>query len=599
MSLARKAGLPSVLVLKPLPAGMANGAFRAALTFTSIQAAIDAAAPGSVVLVPAGIYNEQLTIVKPITLSGPDPGQGEAIINAAGLPTRPTVWIQASQVTVRQFTIEDGPGQAVVVGSNDHLNLTAVTIEDNKISGHGRAGILTLFSAAIKIQRNELSGNATAIGFGRAGVYLSPHGPCQVSNNVIHNNALDGIYASGSDSGLVIEGNDIQHHSNSGITLAWDERQVSIKGNTISACGSGNADEQGGIVIIQSCAELIENNIIENCNRYGLIWGWVPTTGPIPAEILIQGNIIRTCARDAIYLFSQGPGGFISPDLYPLEPQVSGNSLLGNTRAGIYVSNLYYYSPGNANPTIVDNKFIDNGWGVYNATAQTVTAINNWWGAASGPFNPTLNPAGAGDPVSDRVDFIPWQTLPQPVGVDCVEVVRVLGWCVGDSCFTEQINLPARFKKPGPGLKPAAVAGQIKEHQCTVVSVDANELEGRLDITVRVELVINFWLKDAEGGLLYQFEHEVERLLNLALAVPDLKSASCPQGWSISAGLMKDSCQPRLFASGGPPILLSIISLCFSLQATTPARICLPVYSVDDLWAGEKSPFTPLAHTIK
>ena len=56
----------------------------------------------------------------------------------------------------------------------------------------------------------------------------------------------------------MIEGNVIEQHNFGGITLAWDERNVAICRNTIRACGAGTNDEQGGIVILQSSAELIE-----------------------------------------------------------------------------------------------------------------------------------------------------------------------------------------------------------------------------------------------------------------------------------------------------------------------------------------------------
>ncbi len=46
---------------------------------------------------------------------------------------------------------------------------------------------------------------------------------------------------------------------------------------------------------------------------------------------------------------------------------------------------------------------------VRNAGKQLwVDARHNWWGAASGPQHPTLNPTGEGSAVSDRVRFLPW-----------------------------------------------------------------------------------------------------------------------------------------------------------------------------------------------
>lgn len=109
--------------------------------------------------------------------------------------------------------------------------------------------------------------------------------------------------------------------------------------------------------------------------------------------------------------FSQGPGGFIPPDPFPLEPLVCGNTMQNNGRAGVYVSNLYYFSPGNANPAIHYNSLTGNDWGVFNGTAGIVDAVNNWWGDSSGPFNAAQNPEGTGNPVSDNVDFVPWLTM--------------------------------------------------------------------------------------------------------------------------------------------------------------------------------------------
>jgi len=47
----------------------------------------------------------------------------------------------------------------------------------------------------------------------------------------------------------------------------------------------------------------------------------------------------------------------------------------------------------------------------YSTNAAAVQdATGNWWGAASGPYHPTTNPAGTGNEVSDNVDFDPWRT---------------------------------------------------------------------------------------------------------------------------------------------------------------------------------------------
>ncbi|MBE0465630.1 MAG: right-handed parallel beta-helix repeat-containing protein [Candidatus Desulforudis sp.] len=398
---------------------MSNGEIRQAQTRSFvIQDAIDAAAPGATVVVPPGTYNEQLIIDKPLTLTGPDPAVGVAIVDAAGMAAVPTIHILAGDVTVNRLTIENGPLHGIRAGSAAFPNLTNIVITNNIIRGHGNAGVLTNHGAAMHIENNVIEDNGQGTGFNRVGVVLFPHGASQVIGNTIKNNTIDGIFARASSSGLLIEDNDIEDHLNSGVTLVWDERNVTIRDNRIKNAGIGGFDETGGIVIIQSMAEEISGNTIKNCNRSGIFWGWVPSTGPAPAEILITNNRIEDSARDAIYLFSMGPGGWIPPDPFPLEPLIQGNSLKNSVRAGVYVSNLYYYSPGNANPTIHFNNIENNTWGVFNATAKTVDGTNNWWGDASGPFHLTLNPTGLGDPVSDRIDFIPW--LGEPVAV-CVD----------------------------------------------------------------------------------------------------------------------------------------------------------------------------------
>ncbi len=375
----------------------------------SIQDLIDSATPGSIVDVPLGIYNEQIIIDKPLTLQGPLSG-GAAVLDAIGLSSIPVIHILSDNVTVKRLTVTNGPLHGIQVGSAAAVNLTNIVITNNNIIINSNAGILTNHGASMTINNNIINDNGLGSGFNRVGIVLYPHGVTNISDNTIANNATDGIFARGSDTGLIIENNVIENHPNSGITLAWDERNVSIIGNFIENCGTGSFDEQGGIVITQSMAEVIKDNTIKDCRYSGIFWGWVPTTGSPPPQILITGNKIKDSLRDAIYLFSQGPGGFIPPDIFPLEPVIKGNTLSDSGRAGVYVSNFYYYGPGNAKPTINENIITGNQWGVFNATVQVVNAVNNWWGSSSGPYHPLLNPDGTGDPVSDRVDFIPWMT---------------------------------------------------------------------------------------------------------------------------------------------------------------------------------------------
>jgi len=107
---------------------------------------------------------------------------------------------------------------------------------------------------------------------------------------------------------------------------------VTIEGNTIKNCGLGTDQFQGGIVIFQAMAERIVDNTITNCYR-GIMWGG-SSDGTPPDLILISSNRISNSATDGIFLYSQGPGGFVPPDPFPLRPLISGNQIMAMAMPG-------------------------------------------------------------------------------------------------------------------------------------------------------------------------------------------------------------------------------------------------------------------------
>ena len=51
-----------------------------------------------------------------------------------------------------------------------------------------------------------------------------------------------------------------------------------------------------------------------------------------------------------------------------------------------------------------NNLYANGGaYELWNGTSSAVDARYNWWGHYTGPYHPTLNPDGLGDPVSDDV----------------------------------------------------------------------------------------------------------------------------------------------------------------------------------------------------
>lgn len=71
--------------------------------------------------------------------------------------------------------------------------------------------------------------------------------------------------------------------------------------------------------------------------------------------------------------------------------------------------------------TLRESIFSNTEFAALSENLHVVDARRNWWGHASGPYHPTLNPQGQGDEVGDAVNFVPWYTdtlfftgLPEP-----------------------------------------------------------------------------------------------------------------------------------------------------------------------------------------
>jgi len=94
------------------------------------------------------------------------------------------------------------------------------------------------------------------------------------------------------------------------------------------------------------------------------------------------------------------------------------NETSGNTT--VIASNIHHHSVGiqvgdavNPPSSIGSSWIHDNSsYGLYNSTTATssVSAVYNYWGNASGPYNATYHATGTGDRVSNYVNFTPWLT---------------------------------------------------------------------------------------------------------------------------------------------------------------------------------------------
>ena len=72
--------------------------------------------------------------------------------------------------------------------------------------------------------------------------------------------------------------------------------------------------------------------------------------------------------------------------------------------------------------------------GIYEYGVSTTSAINNWWGSASGPYHSSKNPSGKGNDVGDSVQFTPW-------------LVRAPNSCCSNIVFIPGLQASRLYKK--------------------------------------------------------------------------------------------------------------------------------------------------------
>lgn len=168
-----------------------------------------------------------------------------------------------------------------------------------------------------------------------------------------------------------------------------------IRGFTIANC---RGPISGGIDVIQASLSLRDCRLVGNSGRSG---------GALHCE---YGSLtVKRCVVESNSSTLYPPGGL---DLgNGCTALVESCLVTRNSNGGISFSDgrttviRRCDISGNAGEAVGYS-----GGGGANAAAE-----NNWWGAASGPWHPSLNPDGQGDTVSDWVDFDPWLAAPVAV----------------------------------------------------------------------------------------------------------------------------------------------------------------------------------------
>ncbi|MCK4546306.1 MAG: right-handed parallel beta-helix repeat-containing protein [Candidatus Eisenbacteria sp.] len=203
-----------------------------------------------------------------------------------------------------------------------------VTIEHNHVLNSKYMGIIALNHVGA---RNHILHN-TVTGSGHTPIRFWGGSEADISYNVVDGAVYDGLWVDQAADNSTVSYNEISNVTYAAVALRTGAAGVNVHNNTITTSGTG--------------IEVRGTNVTatDNCIHHNL---------------------------DGIVLHDTATGVFHDNDIH-------------------------------------DNTY----WGLNNNTGVLVDAENNWWGHSTGPYHPTVNPSGLGNPVSDDVDFSPWTTGP-------------------------------------------------------------------------------------------------------------------------------------------------------------------------------------------
>ena len=371
--------------------------------YSTIGAAVAAAFSGDTVAICPALYQEQLTITKPLTLVGLTNTGSSSSAGTYGIDR---VYIQpaltASQATTYEsvITVLNTSGVTIenlaIDASNNTLSGCSPTLSDVYFLNSSGKVILSALSGA------ELPDVTTCSGlFGNGfGVLVdtdgSLPGPFNVAieQNSIHDYEQDGIYVVGPGAGIspaavnvVVAGNSISGIGPSSGTLQFgvflNGATGQIKGNYISegTCGTMaitdciNLRSEGVTLRSVGAGTLVDGNYITNAQSGIFINGLVQAS--------ITNNVISNI---------EGEDGIDVEGL--TDSQIQGNKIfngfpISNESCGVYE----WSGTGDTGNTIGANFVNDAYCGVAYVTADVVTS-GTYFNTLYTTFNTDLNPDG-------------------------------------------------------------------------------------------------------------------------------------------------------------------------------------------------------------
>lgn len=337
-------------------------------TYTTIGAAVAAAAPGETIVVCPGIYSEDVVVPagKPLTIVG----VGNPTINAANLPNG--VQVLASGTMIEGFTIGYAIGEGVLVGGVPGAagTVSDVTISDNTVIDNDRGNP----TGASISSSSYIQCNVSAAGPGDCGegIHLLSADDSTVVGNYVtgdsggillsdENGPADGnliasndVFANTYDCGITIAGHHLGTTTNGS---SWTPVAPTVGGvynNTIrgnQSANNGVLGQGGGILLATGTpGGAVYNNIVQGNYLSGNGLAGVTVHSHSPGEDLngnvIRGNVIATNNIDGDFDFSgdappaadpSTTGVIVATAVSPISITIEGNQI-ENDHYGLWMT---------------------------------------------------------------------------------------------------------------------------------------------------------------------------------------------------------------------------------------------------------------------
>lgn len=271
----------------------------------------------------------------------------------------------------RFFEVQDGG-----------LTVNNVTLTGGNVPG-GAGGAIFSRGGPLTVSGATFSGNRASSGVGGAIHHASIEAASIVGTTFINNTV-----SPGGDGGAIFDS------STGGMTLA---------NTTFSGNSANNGD--GGAVFDSSTGGLsITNSTFSGNNATGGDGGAIfdSSTGGLTFNGGAVTNNTVSPGGDGGGIFDSSSGG-----IHITNVAFTGNTATGGDGGAIFDSSSIGTGPV-SNNCIVGNTATISGGGIFRSSPE-LNAIDNWWGAATGPSQ--AGP-GTGDAVSPDVTFAPFLTSP-------------------------------------------------------------------------------------------------------------------------------------------------------------------------------------------